>query len=111
MAQEIIEHIEYIKQRVARMDKCLLDGLRTWQQQLNLLQTVPGIDIQGAAILLVEIDTDMSVFGSTERLASWVGICPGNNESARSPVQKPVQRDIALALSKRLLALWCTKSG
>lgn len=25
---------------------------------------------------------DMSVFGSAERLASWVGICPGNNESA-----------------------------
>jgi transposase len=33
-------------------------------------------------MLLVEIGSDMSVFGSAERLASWVGICPGNNESA-----------------------------
>ena len=33
-------------------------------------------------MLLVEIGADMSVFGSAERLASWVGICPGNNESA-----------------------------
>ncbi len=49
---------------------------------MNLLQTVPGIDIQGAALLLVEIGADMAVFGSAERLASWVGICPGNNESA-----------------------------
>ena len=33
-------------------------------------------------MLLVEIGADMNVFGSAERLASWVGICPGNNESA-----------------------------
>ena len=40
------------------------------------------IDQIGAAMLLVEIGTDMAVFGSAERLASWVGICPGNHESA-----------------------------
>ncbi|MDA0629650.1 IS110 family transposase, partial [Acinetobacter baumannii] len=57
-------------------------GLQPWQPQLRLLQTLPGIDEQGAAMLLVEIGADMSVFGSAERLASWVGICPGNNESA-----------------------------
>ncbi len=33
-------------------------------------------------MLLVEIGADMGSFGSAERLASWVGICPGNNESA-----------------------------
>ena len=49
---------------------------------LQLLQTLPGIDLMGAAMLLVEIGGDMSVFGSAQRLASWVGICPGNNESA-----------------------------
>ena len=47
-----------------------------------LLQTLPGVDTVGAARLLVEIGCDMSVFGSPDRLASWVGICPGNNESA-----------------------------
>ena len=49
---------------------------------MSLLQTMPGIDLLGAAMLLVEIGTDMDSFGSAERLASWVGICPGNNESA-----------------------------
>ncbi len=82
VAQEIVQHIEQIEQRIARMEQYLLDGLRAWQPQLNLLQTIPGIDIQGAAMLLVEIGADMAVFGSAERLASWVGICPGNNESA-----------------------------
>jgi transposase len=82
VAEEIMLHIEQIEQRINRMDQYLLDGLRAWQPQLNLLQTIPGIDIQGAAMLLVEIGADMTVFGSAERLASWVGICPGNNESA-----------------------------
>jgi transposase len=82
VADEIMQHIEYIEQRIARMDGYLLSGLAAWQPQLNLLQTIPGIDQIGAAMLLVEISADMSTFGSAERLASWVGICPGNNESA-----------------------------
>ena len=36
----------------------------------------------GAAMLLVEMGPDMTSFGNAQRLASWVGICPGNNESA-----------------------------
>ena len=52
---------------------------------LRLLQTLPGIDLMGAAMLLVEIGSDMSVFGSAQRLASWVGMCPGNNESVGKP--------------------------
>jgi transposase len=82
VAQEIMQHIEYIEQRIARMDGYLLEGLQPWQGHLNLLQTLPGIDQIGAAMLLVEIGADMGAFGSAERLASWVGICPGNNESA-----------------------------
>ena len=79
---EIMQHIEYVEQRIARMDDHLVGALQAWQPQLNLLQTVPGVDRIGAAMLLVEIGADMSAFGSAERLASWLGICPGNNESA-----------------------------
>lgn len=82
VASEILEHIEELERRIARLDERLLQGLTPWQAQLNLLQTMPGVDRIGAAMLLVEITPDMSAFGSAERLASWVGICPGNNESA-----------------------------
>lgn len=79
---ELMSHIEEIEARIARFDVRLLDGLAGEQSALALLQTVPGIDLIGAAMLLVEIGTDMSIFASADRLASWVGICPGNNESA-----------------------------
>lgn len=79
---ELMHHIEEIEARIARFDARLLDGLTDERNALALLQTLPGIDLIGAAMLLVEIGTDMDAFGNADRLASWVGICPGNNESA-----------------------------
>lgn len=79
---EIMWHIEEIEARIARFDAQLLDELKDEHNKLILLQTLPGVDLIGAAMLLVEIGSDMAVFGSADRLASWVGICPGNNESA-----------------------------
>lgn len=79
---ELMQHIEEIEQRIARFDQHLLAGLESEHNWLVLLQTLPGVDLIGAAMLLVEIGNDMDAFGSADRLCSWVGICPGNNESA-----------------------------
>ena len=79
---ELMRHIEEIEARIARFDTRLLDGLKDERNTLALLQTLPGVDLIGAAMLLVEIGSDMAAFGTADRLASWVGICPGNNESA-----------------------------
>lgn len=80
--KEVMSHIEELEARMIRFDQTLIQGLDAWRPQLILLQTIPGIDLMGAAMLLVEIGTDMNSFGRAEKLASWVGICPGNNESA-----------------------------
>lgn len=79
---ELLDHIEQIEARLARFDQALLAGLEAEREVLTLLQTLPGVDRIGAAMLLVEIGTDMSAFASPGRLASWAGICPGNHESA-----------------------------
>ena len=79
---ELMRHIEEIETRIVRFDTRLLGELESEHNVLALLQTMPGVDLIGAAMLLVEIGTDMAVFGNADRLASWVGICPGNNESA-----------------------------
>jgi transposase len=77
-----MRHIEELEARIARFDARLLEGLKDEHNSLVLLQTLPGVDLIGAAMLLVEIGNDMSVFGHADHLASWVGICPGNHESA-----------------------------
>lgn len=80
--RELIDHVEELEARIARFDARLLEGLDSERNALALLQTLPGVDLIGAAMLLVEIGSDMNVFGSADRLASWAGVCPGNNESA-----------------------------
>jgi transposase len=73
---EIMAHIEELESRMARFDAELQRSLHDagYGDALRLLQTVSGIDLMGAGLLLVEIGADMSVFGSAQRLASCVGM-------------------------------------
>jgi len=53
-----------------------------FDEAVQLLITVPGIKQRTAENVLVEIGTDMKQFPTAKHLASWAGVCPGNNESA-----------------------------
>jgi len=80
--REIMDHILELEERIHRFDEELLRGLAPYNWALALLQTIPGIDVISAAMLLVEIGVDMDAFGDSAHLASWAGLCPGNHESA-----------------------------
>jgi transposase len=49
---------------------------------MELLREIPGLSHKTADDLIAEIGLDMEVFPSEKHLASWVGVSPGNNESA-----------------------------
>ena len=46
------------------------------------LATIPGIGPRVAEAIVAEVGTDMTVFATAGHLASWAGMCPGNDESA-----------------------------
>jgi transposase len=79
---QTLDHIEDLERRIGEFAQQLLTRLEPYRAALQSLQTIPGIDQMGAAMLLVEIGDDMDAFGSAEKLASWAGVCPGNHESA-----------------------------
>jgi transposase len=56
------------------------DG-RPFQRLIELLVTIPGVSTRAAEVVLAEIGTDMARFPTAGHLASWAGMCPGNNES------------------------------
>nr|WP_321292478.1 IS110 family transposase [uncultured Trichococcus sp.] len=56
--------------------------LNAYQVETEILIELPGIDKKAASVIIAEIGTDISQFPSAENLASWAGLCPGNNESA-----------------------------
>ena len=82
--QRIVRHIAFLEDDIATFNAHLLAGLDSPAEKnaLALLETVPGIDRIGAAMLLVEIGTNMALFLGADHLASWAGMCPGNNRSA-----------------------------
>jgi transposase len=67
---------------MANLDTSLIDAMAPYADYWPLLQTLPGIDQISAALILVEIGTDLTVFGDADHFASWAALCPGNHESA-----------------------------
>jgi transposase len=51
-------------------------------EAVELLQTIPGVGERVAEVIISEIGVEMGRFPSDQHLASWAGMCPGNNESA-----------------------------
>jgi transposase len=55
--------------------------LDPFEAAVSLLVTIPGVSQRTAQVIIAEIGTDMSRFPDAGHLASWAGMCPGNNES------------------------------
>jgi len=81
LAQQLA-HIDFLDQQIAAVSTEIEARLRPFQAALTLLDTIPGVGQRTAEILAAEIGTEMSRFPTAGHLASWAGICPGNNESA-----------------------------
>jgi transposase len=82
-AAQILHHIDMINAMVADLDERIAAEIKPYQPQVELLDSVPGIDRRGAEAILAEISTDMTRFPTEHHLASWAGICPGTNQSGR----------------------------
>jgi transposase len=54
----------------------------SYQQAITLLDSIPGVNQRIAEIFIAEVGTDMQRFPTAQHLATWVGICPGNHQSA-----------------------------
>ena len=52
------------------------------REAIDRLITIPGVERWTAEVLVAELGTDMGVFPTSGHLASWAGVCPGNNRSA-----------------------------
>jgi transposase len=79
---KIQNHIRRLEDEIQEIDDYLFEAMTPYKEAWGILQTLPGVDKFSAAMLIIEMGTDMEQFGSSERLASWASMCPGNNESA-----------------------------
>ena len=78
-----LDYLDHLDQMLAILDgqtEAMMTPFQCWR---DLLATIPGIGRHAAAAVISEIGTDIrAFFPSDAHLASWTGLCPGNNESA-----------------------------
>jgi transposase len=82
MVTELLAHVDYLTAAIARLDARIDEMIAPFRPARVLLETIPGIAQRTAEIVIAEIGVDMSRFPTASHLASWAGLCPGNNESA-----------------------------
>ena len=82
MLQMIRRNIAQIQVFVDELPNRIKDILSKYENVMELLKEIPGFSTKEVEDLVSEIGLDMSAFPSEKHLASWAGICPGNNESA-----------------------------
>lgn len=57
------------------------EAVKTYEVEVDLLQTIPGVGKDSAINIISEVGADMSRFPNEKHLSSWAGMSPGNNES------------------------------
>lgn len=82
LLREQLRHIDDLDATITRVSAEIEERLRPFQDAATRLTTIPGIGRRTAELILAEVGPDMSVFPTAGHLASWAGLCPGQDESA-----------------------------
>jgi transposase len=82
MLKEQLGHLSELDERISRLNAEIEERLRPFEQELERLETIPGVGPTIAQELAAEMGLDMSRFASPQQLAAWAKLAPGNNESA-----------------------------
>ena len=75
-------HMDYITSTINDIDTMLNSLIAPYENAVQLLCTIPGVDRNSAITVISEIGIDMTPFSSSKRLCCWAGLTPGSNESA-----------------------------
>jgi transposase len=82
LLQTIKRDIESTESLISELGSKIKESLSEYDNSIEALRGIPGLNTKTVEDLIAEIGLDMSVFPTEKHLASWAGMSPGNNESA-----------------------------
>jgi len=82
MLRRHLEMFDTIQRMVGEIDDEVAALLEPFRRQVELLDTIPGVDVATAEVIIAEVGVDMSRFPSAAHLVSWAGLSPRSDESA-----------------------------
>jgi transposase len=82
MCRHYLDQIEHLDRLVGQLDQRVADLTAGHDDDIGNLDSLPGVGRRAAEVILAETGGDMTRFATAGHLASWIGVCPGMNESA-----------------------------
>ena len=82
LVAHILAKLDFLDEAIGALSAEIDRLIAPFASELALLDTITGVDRRAAECIVAEVGVDMSRFGSSARLASWAGRCPGQHESA-----------------------------
>ncbi len=82
LLRQKMDQVELLRQQIEEINTLVAAAMRDHLATLVRLTKVPGVDLYAAQELLAEIGPTAATFASPEQLASWIGVCPGRQQSA-----------------------------
>jgi len=80
--KQLLAQVDLADKHMAELDKALAEALRPHTEAVERLAKVPGLGVDSAQQIIAEVGPTAERFASAAELCSWVGSCPGENESA-----------------------------
>jgi transposase len=77
-----LDELQLIDQQIGQLDQEIAALLRRHQDQVERLAEVPGLGVDSAQQVIAEVGATAATFPSAANLSSWVGACPGKEETA-----------------------------
>jgi transposase len=78
----LLEQWEQLAQHIEQLETQMITALQSCEQAASRLLEIPGISRVAAQQIIAEVGPEASAFLAPEKLASWVGVCPGTSQSA-----------------------------
>lgn len=82
MLRRHLEMFDTIQRLTGEIDSEVAALLEPFRRQVELLDTIPGVDTATAEVIIAEVGVDMSRFPTAAHLVSWAGLSPRSDESA-----------------------------
>jgi transposase len=77
-----LAHIDFLDAILERVSAEIAERVRPFEAEVVRVQSIPGVGRRTTEVLVAEIGVDLTRFPTARHLASWAGLCPGNDESA-----------------------------
>jgi len=78
----VLEELQFLEQQIVKLEQEMASLLSQHQEAVQRLAEVPGLGVDSAQQIIAEVGATAATFPSDKQLSSWVGACPGDEESA-----------------------------